>query len=192
LSNSLDQHFPLEANSSSGSQGISLILWNQEFHYHIHKCLPLVPVLSQINPVHAFLFFYLEAMLFSFSVSIDLTSFLQSNCEPYSEFFCVSSAVDVTFLAQTLCCAVPMETYQIFWLLWSFFAMCPAPWGKEVCCVYWMLGYTCLPGIMMSPVQLPKRQLCLVIWHEKKTRQWAEVCAAQQVWLSVFIITPDG
>jgi hypothetical protein len=78
LTNSMEQSLSWEADSHLASEEIPCHLWNFEVHYCVHKSLPLDPVLSHVNPVHAWTPFFIICFNIVFPLPWSLNGFFPS------------------------------------------------------------------------------------------------------------------
>ena len=59
----MDQNPFWKVNRQSASKEILCVLWNTKVHYRIHKFPPPVPILNQIDSVHASPFYFWRSIL---------------------------------------------------------------------------------------------------------------------------------
>jgi hypothetical protein len=82
---SMEHSSPWEANSHSSSQEITRLLLNPKVHYHDNKSLPLVSVLSQIDPFLTFPFILMSSWHVRLGIPSDLLFQISEH-----NFICIS------------------------------------------------------------------------------------------------------
>jgi len=100
----MEQSPSQKATCTSVRKETACTLCNMKVHYGVHKSLPLVPLLSHINPVHASQPIPLRSILIIFShlcLSLPTGSFLQvsppKSCRNFSPTPYVSHAPPISF-----------------------------------------------------------------------------------------------
>jgi hypothetical protein len=76
-----------QATSCAAIQELPYILWNPKIYYHVHKISPLVPILSQMNPVHATQSYVRSILILSNHLRLGLPSGLFPSSIPTNAFF---------------------------------------------------------------------------------------------------------
>jgi hypothetical protein len=71
-----------EAENCAATQELPSILWNPKLHYHVHKSPPIVPILSQINPVHTIPSYLRSILILSTHLRLGLPSGLFPSASP--------------------------------------------------------------------------------------------------------------
>jgi hypothetical protein len=58
--NSMKHSRSWETNGHSANQEMPRLLWNPQVHYRVHKSLPKVPILSQMDSLHSFVTYFFK------------------------------------------------------------------------------------------------------------------------------------
>jgi hypothetical protein len=166
-----------EANSHSPSQEIHRLLWNPKVQYHVHNNPPLVPILTQIHPVHIFSPYFPNVRS-----NIILQSMPRpSECSVYKEIYRLHNHI-------TPWCSVLLENLIVTQLVTKFIAVFPRAehwslsWATRILSItshpislksiLWLFSNLCLCLSSVFPWDFPTKILySLLVCPMRATRQ---------------------
>jgi hypothetical protein len=70
------------AANCGATQKLTSILWNPKVHYRVHKSLPVVPILRQMNPIHTIPSYLKSILILSTNIRLVLPSGLLPSVFP--------------------------------------------------------------------------------------------------------------
>ena len=148
-----------EANGFSASQKIPHILWNMKVHCCVCKSLPLVCVLSHINPVYSFMSYFLKICFNIFlSSMLGSSKWLPSFIFPHQNSLFLFSHIHTAYLTHLILLDHPNN----FWW-WVKIMKLLIMQFSPVFCYFSLLGR----NIFLCTLIWNNRSLLPLIWGTK-------------------------